>query len=61
MYGHPMNPPYREEFISFFEPEAFEQFKELIQEEFDLSDNTIVESTSCFGELIAILESELFF
>jgi hypothetical protein len=53
--------PFRAEFEAFFEPEEFEMFQDMVMQEFDLEDITILESAETFNELIALLEDELFF
>jgi hypothetical protein len=61
IFRHPITFPYREEFDAFFEPEEFDQFRRMVHQEFDLEDDTIIESAETFNELIALLEDELFF
>jgi hypothetical protein len=53
--------PFRAEFDAFFEPEEFETFRDMVVQEFDLQDITILESAETFNELIVLLEDELFF
>lgn len=53
--------PFRAEFEAFFEPEEFDAFRDMVMQEFDLEDITILESAETFNELIALLEDELFF
>jgi len=61
IFRHPITFPYREEFEAFFEPEEFDQFCRMVQQEFDLESDAIIESAETFNELIALLEDELFF
>jgi hypothetical protein len=61
IFRHPITFPYREEFSAFFEADEFDEFRRMVQQEFDLDDNTIVDSAETFNELIALLEDELFF
>jgi len=61
IFRHPITFPYREEFEAFFEPEEFDQFRRMVQQEFDLESDAIIESAETFNELIALLEDELFF
>lgn len=51
--------PYRDELEAFFEPEQFEEFTDMVRNEFDLGDNTIVESATTFAELIILIEDEI--
>jgi hypothetical protein len=50
--------PFRAEFDAFFEPEEFEAFRDMVIQEFDLQDATILESVETFNELIVLLEGE---
>jgi hypothetical protein len=52
--------PFRAEFEAFFEQDEFEVFQDMVMQEFDLEDITILESAETFNELIALLEDELF-
>lgn len=61
IFRHPITFPYREELDAFFEPEEFHVFRKMVQQEFDLENDTIVETAETFNELIALLEDELFF
>lgn len=61
IFRHSMTFPYREELEAFFEPEEFDLFCDMIQQEFNLENNTILETAETFNELIALLEEELFF
>jgi len=53
--------PFRAEFEAFFEPDEFEVFQDMVMQEFDLEDITIIESAETFNELIVLLEGELFY
>lgn len=60
IYGHPMKVPMREELEAFFEPEELDEFRRLVSQEFDLADDTIVDTAESFLELVALLEDDLF-
>ena len=53
--------PFRAEFEAFFEPDEFELFQDMVMQEFDLENITIIESAETFNELIVLLEGELFY
>jgi hypothetical protein len=59
IFDHPVPIPSREDLESFFDSEEFETFREMVRQEFDLVDDTIVETAVSFQELIALLEDEL--
>ena len=61
IFRHPITFPYREEFSAFFEVDEFDEFRRMVQQEFDLESDAIIESAETFNELIALLEDELFF
>jgi hypothetical protein len=44
----------------FFDEDEFLGFKNLMAEEFDLPDHTLLDSAQTFRELIVLLEDELF-
>jgi hypothetical protein len=52
--------PFSGEFEAFFEPEEFTAFRDMVAEEFDLPDYSIVDTAETFRELIVLLEDELF-
>jgi len=60
IFGFRMTVPFSEEFEAFFDSDQFEAFERLIRQEFDLEDNTLIQSSSTFRELIALLHDELF-
>jgi hypothetical protein len=55
-----MKPPMAAELEAFFEPDEFEVFRDMVGQEFDLPDDTIVDSAQTFKELVVLLEDELF-
>ncbi len=61
IFGHKMDVPMRAELDSFFEDDEFELFSNMVCQEFDLSDNTIVDTAFSFSELVALLDDELSF
>ena len=61
IFGHKMDAPMRAELDSFFEDDEFELFSNMVCQEFDLSDNTIVDTAFSFSELVALLDDELSF
>lgn len=58
--GSAIKLPFSGEFEAFFEPEEFVAFRDMVAEEFDLPDYSIVDTADTFRELIALLENELF-
>jgi hypothetical protein len=58
--GHVMKLPFSSEFEAFFEPEEFTVFRDMVAEEFDLIDYSIIDTSETFRELIVLLEDELF-
>lgn len=60
IFRHPMTFPYQEEFEAFFEADEFELFQDMVRQEFDLEDNTLLESVESFNELVALLVDESF-
>lgn len=57
--GYKIKVPMNSELEAFFEPEEFDTFCDMVQQEFDLPDNTILMSASTFRELLILLEDEL--
>lgn len=55
-----MKLPVGNEIEAFFEPEEFSVFRDMVAEEFDLPDYTIIDTAETFRELIVLLEDELF-
>lgn len=55
-----MKLPFSSEFEAFFEPEEFVIFRDMVAEEFDLPDYSIIDTAETFRELIVLLEDELF-
>ena len=55
-----MKLPVGNEIEAFFEPEEFSGFRDMVAEEFDLPDYTIIDTAETFRELIVLLEDELF-
>ena len=60
LFGFRMTVPFGEEFEAFFDADQFDDFKKLLQQEFDLDDDVLAESSSTFRELVALIEDELF-
>jgi hypothetical protein len=52
--------PFSNELEAFFEPDEFVAFRDMVAEEFDLPDYSIVDTAETFRELIVLLEDELF-
>lgn len=52
--------PLNNELEAFFEPEEFTVFRDMVADEFDLPDYTIVDTAQTFRELVVLLEDELF-
>lgn len=52
--------PFSNEFEAFFEPEELTVFRDMVAEEFDLPDYSIIDTAETFRELIVLLEDELF-
>jgi len=61
IFKHRMTFPHREEFEAFFQPEEFELFQEMVCQEFDLEDLTLLESAETFDELVSLLLDEAFY
>jgi hypothetical protein len=59
IFKHPVPTPLQEDLEAFFDPKEFEDFRDMVRQEFDLSDDTITETAISFQELIALLEDEL--
>jgi hypothetical protein len=55
-----MKLPVGSELEAFFEPEEFSMFRDMVAEEFDLPDYTIIDTAETFRELVVLLEDELF-
>lgn len=55
-----MSLPFSEEFDAFFEADQFEEFCCLVTQEFELADDTLIDSCSTFRELVALIEDEVF-
>lgn len=60
VFNFKMSVPYGEEIEAFFEPEQLALFDNLLQQEFDISDPTLLESATTFRDLVVLLEDELF-
>jgi hypothetical protein len=58
--GLSMRVPGELEFDAFFDQPQYDLFKKLVRVEFNLPDDTLVESCERFRELIILLEDELF-
>lgn len=58
--GSAIKLPFSSEFEAFFEPEEFADFRDMVAEEFDLPDYSIIDTAETFRELIVLLEDELF-
>lgn len=58
--GFVMKLPVGNELEAFFEPEEFSVFRDMVADEFDLPDYTIVDTAQTFRELVVLLEDELF-
>lgn len=58
--GSAIKLPFSNEFEAFFEPEEFTVFRDMVAEEFDLPDYSIIDTAETFRELIVLLEDELF-
>lgn len=58
--GFVMKLPVGSELEAFFEPEEFSVFRDMVADEFDLPDYTIVDTAQTFRELLVLLEDELF-
>jgi hypothetical protein len=58
--GSVMKLPFSSELEAFFEPEEFPVFRDMVAEEFDLPDYSIIDTAETFRELIVLLEDELF-
>jgi hypothetical protein len=52
--------PLGNEIEAFFEPEEFTVFRDMVADEFDLPDYTIIDTAQTFRELVVLLEDELF-
>lgn len=52
--------PLSNELEAFFEPEEFTVFRDMVADEFDLPDYTIIDTAQTFRELVVLLEDELF-
>jgi hypothetical protein len=52
--------PVSSELEAFFEPEEFTVFRDMVADEFDLPDYTIIDTAQTFRELVVLLEDELF-
>lgn len=57
--GYRIKVPMTYELEAFFEPEEFDTFCGMVQQEFDLPDDTILMAASTFRELLILLEDEL--
>ena len=55
-----MKLPMSAELEAFFEPDEFEVFRDMVGQEFDLPNDTIVDTAQTFRELVVLLEDELF-
>lgn len=55
-----MKLPLSNELEAFFEPEEFTVFRDMVADEFDLPDYTIIDTAQTFRELVVLLEDELF-
>jgi len=58
--GSTIKLPFSSELEAFFEPEEFVAFRDMVAEEFDLPDYSIIDTAETFRELIVLLEDELF-
>jgi hypothetical protein len=58
--GFCMRVPMSMEYDSFFDEAQMDRFRDLVQREFNLSDNTLVDSCTTFRELVVLLQDELF-
>lgn len=58
--GFVMKLPLGSELDAFFEPEEFSAFRDMVADEFDLPDYTIIDTAQTFRELVVLLEDELF-
>lgn len=52
--------PLSNELEAFFEPEEFAVFRDMVADEFDLPDYTIIDTAQTFRELVVLLEDDLF-
>lgn len=55
-----MKLPLSNELEAFFETEEFAVFRDMVADEFDLPDYTIIDTAQTFRELVVLLEDELF-
>ena len=52
--------PFSNELEAFFEPDEFAAFRDMVADEFDLPNYSIIDTAETFRELIVLLEDELF-
>jgi hypothetical protein len=55
-----MRLPMNSDLSSYFDSDEFTVFRDMVAEEFDLPDDTIVDTAQSFRELVILLEDELF-
>jgi hypothetical protein len=58
--GFDVKLPFSSEFEAFFEPEEFAAFRDMVADEFNLPNYSIIDTAETFRELIVLLEEELF-
>lgn len=52
--------PLSSEIEAFFEPDELAAFRDIVAEEFNLPNYSIIDTAETFRELVALLEDELF-
>jgi hypothetical protein len=58
--GFTVKLPFSNELEAFFEPDEFAAFRDMVADEFDLPNYSIIDTAETFRELIVLLEDELF-
>ena len=58
--GFAVKLPFSSELEAFFEPDEFAAFRDMVADEFNLPNHSIVDTAETFRELIVLLEDELF-
>lgn len=58
--GFTVKLPFSNELKAFFEPDEFAAFRDMVADEFDLPNYSIIDTAETFRELIVLLEDELF-